>query len=68
MTSDTTGTRIRAAREAAGLTQAELARRAGMSRAQLHQLETDWRGRVPDVRTVRKLADELGVAWADLYP
>ena len=54
------GTRIRQARRAAGLTQAGLAVRVGVSTTTLHKIEV---GRIPDPRvsTVVKIADVLQV-------
>lgn len=63
----TTGERIREARERAGLTQVDLAERAGMSKSQLYQIETDWRGRVPTVATVQRIAAALGEPWHELF-
>jgi HTH-type transcriptional regulator/antitoxin HipB len=55
-----TGLVIRGARKQAGLTQAELARRLGMSRATISQLEN---GVIADlgIRKLAKIADRLGL-------
>ena len=55
-----TGLVIRDARKQAGLTQAELARRLGMSRATISQLEN---GVIADlgIRKLAKIADRLGL-------
>jgi transcriptional regulator with XRE-family HTH domain len=56
---ETIGQRIRRLRDAAYLSQAELALKAGISRAVLSRLENDLA--VPIQRTVRRLAEVLGV-------
>src|SRR5688572_9730428 len=60
-TNGTFGARLRALREAAGLTQEELAERAGLSVNGLSQLERGERRR-PHPRTVRALAEALGLS------
>ena len=50
---------LRWARQDAGLTQAELARRVGVSQQQVAKLERP--GANPSIATLRKLADALGV-------
>jgi transcriptional regulator with XRE-family HTH domain len=60
----TTGAKIRAAREAAGLTQAELAEAAGTRQSHLSAVETD-RHEVT-IAMLQRLASALGVAWRDL--
>lgn len=55
----TTGERIRQARKSAGMTQAELAHKLGISAAGIAQWENDLRN--PKIETLRKLADALGV-------
>lgn len=57
------GARVRAARKQAGLTQVQLARRAGVSRYTLVKLET---GKLPDV-TVKTLASILNVVGLELH-
>src|SRR4051812_35399467 len=59
------GSRIRAARKAAGLSQEELARRAGMSLKGMGDIE---RGDIPDPHysSLSKIADALGVSVAAL--
>ena len=56
---ETFGARLRRSRKAAGLTQEELARRAGLSANAVGQLERGLRRR-PYPHTVRSLADALG--------
>lgn len=60
----TTGTKIRAARESAGLTQAELAEAAGTRQSHLSAVEAD-RHEVT-IPMLQRLASALGVAWRDL--
>lgn len=55
----TTGERIRQARKSAGMTQAELAHKLGISAAGIAQWENDLRN--PKIETLRKLADALGL-------
>ncbi len=55
----TFGQRLKALREAAGITQFELAERAGIARTTLARLETDVA--VPGWETVRALARVFGV-------
>ena len=59
MSEETIGQRIRRLRDAAYLSQAELALQAGISRAVLSRLENDQA--VPIQRTVRRLAEVLSV-------
>jgi transcriptional regulator with XRE-family HTH domain len=59
MDEETLGERIRRLRDERYLSQAELAEKAGISRAVLSRLENDLA--VPIQRTVRKIADALGV-------
>ena len=60
------GKRVREEREGQGLTQGDLARRAGLSLNAVARVE---RGeRVPSARTVEKLARGLGVEPGDLFP
>lgn len=58
---------LRQAREAAGLTQTELAQRAGIGRATVERIEA---GRSPraNLSTRRVLADALGVSVEQLWP
>lgn len=51
-------------REAAGLSQAELARRVGITRGRYNHYELGQR--TADTETLLKIADELGVAVGDL--
>ena len=57
----TFGARLRRLREAAGLTQEELAERAGLSRNAISSLERGERKR-PYPHTVRSLAEALGLS------
>jgi transcriptional regulator with XRE-family HTH domain len=59
MPEETIGQRLRRLRDAAYLSQAEAALKAGISRAALSRLENDQA--VPIQRTVRRLAEALGV-------
>lgn len=56
--------RIRAARAAAGLTQAEAATRAGMARTNWLRLEQ--RTHDPRLSTLRRVRDALGCSWEAL--
>lgn len=60
----TLGERIRDAREARGLTQADLAERAGVAQAYLSYLEQDQRE--PSLSIAARLARELGIALEEL--
>lgn len=60
----TFGTRLRSLREGAGLTQEELAARAGMTAKGIGALERGQRKR-PYPYTVRSLADALGLTGAE---
>lgn len=53
----TTGARIKEARKAAGMTQAELANRLGVSQAMVAQYESD--SRKPKHKTLQKIAEAL---------
>ena len=64
MQRETLGERIRRLRDERYLSQAELALKAGISRAVLSRLENDLA--VPIQRTVRKLAEALGVSPHEL--
>lgn len=59
-----TGERIRAARQAAGMTITELADAAGTSQPSLSQIELG--KRQPQIPLLRRLAAALGVRTADL--
>lgn len=61
----TTGERIRQARKNAGLTQAQLADKMGISAAGVAQWENDLRN--PKIETIKKIAVALGVDAVDLY-
>lgn len=54
---------LRAARLRAGLTQAQLAQRAGVSRATINYIE---KGQLPQLRTLLKVARSLGVDAREL--
>ena len=64
MSEETIGQRILRLRDACYLSQAELARKADISRTVLSRLENDQA--VPIQRTVRKLAEVLGVDPHDI--
>lgn len=59
------GDRIRGYRGTAGVTQAELARQAGVSKAYLSELEGN-AGRRPSADVLLRIAEALGVTIADL--
>ena len=61
------GLHIRGIREGAGLSQAELARRSGISRMSLHTLEAGTGGS-PNFSTLLWVADALGVGVHLLIP
>ena len=55
--------RLRALREKQGMSQAELARKIGVSREQISHLESDLpRYRNPTLSTMQRLADGLGIS------
>jgi transcriptional regulator with XRE-family HTH domain len=54
------GKMIKALRESEGLTQSELAKRAGLTQAAISQFEEG--KRVPSTRAIQKIADGLGVS------
>ena len=56
--------RLRELRRSHGLSQADLAGMAGVSRGTVRRLENEWRGAYPV--TVRKLARALGVSPVEL--
>ena len=60
----TTGQRIRAAREAAGLSGTELAGLAKMPQSNISAIECGRRD--PETATIRKIAAALGIAAGDL--
>lgn len=62
----TTGARIKAARKAAGMTQAELAAKLGISFQSIGQWENDLRN--PKIGTLNKIAKALGVPVTELDP
>jgi len=56
------GRQIRECREAAGLSQAELAERAGLSQPHVSLIEADGRPEL-SIRTLMRLADALNADW-----
>lgn len=58
--------KLRDAREAAGLSQAEVAERSGVHTVSISRFESDLR--TPSISTLIKLADAIGVEVADLLP
>jgi len=64
MPTETLGERIRRLRDERYISQAELAEKAGVSRAVLSRIENDLA--TPIQRTVRKLAEALGVGPHEL--
>ena len=60
----TIGDRIKAARKKAGMTQAELANRLGISYVGISQWENNLRN--PKIGTLKKIADALGVPLGEL--
>lgn len=58
------GKRVKDARFRAGLTQAELAEKAGTTQTTVARIERD--AVQPEVTTIRKLAGALGIPIADL--
>jgi transcriptional regulator with XRE-family HTH domain len=59
------GRRVRRERRLAGLTQVELAEKAGLSEDAVWRLEVG-RARHPRISTIRKIAEVLGVEVRDL--
>lgn len=60
------GGRVRRAREAAGLTQPELAKALGLTRSSVSNLEA---GRQrPPLHLLAAIAQQTGQAWSDLLP
>ena len=57
--------RIRQLRESKGLTQAELATQAGVTRKTIWNLETG--NTLPNLAILLAIAIILGVAWSELY-
>jgi transcriptional regulator with XRE-family HTH domain len=62
----TTGELIRQAREAAGISQRELARRSGILQPMLSRIENGLQQ--PCLNTLRTIAQALGVNYRDLLP
>ncbi len=65
MRNATIGQRVRSLREAKGLTQGELGKKARLHRVQVTQIEGD-RFRSPRLETLRRLAKALGVSLTQL--
>jgi transcriptional regulator with XRE-family HTH domain len=63
---ETLGQRIRRYRQEAGLTPAQLAERAGVSKSYVSSLESESEERKPSAEIVYELAKALGVAMSDL--
>jgi transcriptional regulator with XRE-family HTH domain len=61
-----TGARVRSAREAAGLTQSQLASHAGTSRSTLSAIERGLAG--PSVQLWSRIAEALGIPMSNLAP
>jgi transcriptional regulator with XRE-family HTH domain len=61
----TTGEVVRVRREELGLTKAELARRAHLTRSSIHEIELDQRARLQE-RTLRALEDALRLSPGDI--
>ena len=61
MEAETFGQRMKTARELVGLSGAELARRAGLSKGHLHNIEQD--KCQPSFENMNKLRDALGIKW-----
>ena len=62
----TTGQRIKAARKKAGMTQAALAEKLGISYVNISQLEKDQRN--PKLETLQRIANALGTSISNLLP
>lgn len=62
----TVGTMVLSIRKSVGMTQQDVARKAGLSRTQIANLETG-RTDIP-VLTLRRIADALGCSAKDLIP
>lgn len=62
----TTGQRIKAARKKAGMTQAALAEKLGISYVNISQLEKDQRN--PKLETLQRIAAALGTSISNLLP
>jgi transcriptional regulator with XRE-family HTH domain len=60
-----TGTKLKRLRRGAGLTQTELAKKAGVSQSAIGMIESGQR-KEPHPHTLAKLAKALGVPTADL--
>ncbi len=62
---DSVGDRLRSARRAAGLSQSMLERKSGIPKSMLSRYENDHL--LPSVRTLRRLADAIGVTASSLF-
>ena len=60
------GDKIKAARKAAGLTQAQLADKSGVATISIHQYEAGKRH--PQLKQLLSIAAALGIEWTDLVP
>lgn len=65
MTKSSVGTMLKDARAAHGLSQQEVAQRAGCSTGYVHKLESD-RVRTPSPRVLAGLAEALALSYGDL--
>ena len=63
----TAGTFLRAAREKAGITQAELANRMGIDRSTVREAETDIRSPRPERVTSWAIACDVPPAWLQFH-
>jgi transcriptional regulator with XRE-family HTH domain len=59
------GARLRALRQARGLSQRDLAERTGFSKSQLSGFEA---GRQPALASLHKLAEALGASMSEIFP
>ena len=62
---ETIGDRVRSARERKVWSQSELAERSGVAKVTITRIESGWSGKRPYPKTLRQLAEALGVdpAW-----
>ena len=65
MSVKTIGDRLRSARERKVWSQSELAERSGVAKVTITRIESGWSGKRPYPKTLRRLAEALGVdpAW-----
>lgn len=66
MRAPTVGDKVRERRLELAYTQGDLATYSGLSPARISQIECDWRGSVPTIRTLRIVAEALRCDWRDL--